>query len=142
MKILALDYGEKRIGLALGDTDARVAVPYGVLVNNGRDSVLHELTVFVQKEDIGKIIVGIPFALRRIDSVNEQMKKVFDFFEDVREKFSIPVETIDERLSTREAEHRTRGTPKNARAPKDAIAAAIILQNYLERDPNPRMTSE
>ena len=141
MKILSLDYGDKRIGLALGDTDARVAVPYGILENRGRTYALHQLKIFITREDIGTVLVGLPLALapkkiiavRLKDVVNAQMQKVLRFIDDMRNAVSIPVETIDERLSTREADNRTRGQNKNTVASRDAIAAAIILQNYLDR---------
>lgn len=141
MKILALDYGDKRIGLALGDTQAHVAVPYGILENRGRTYVLHQLKILVNKEGAEKILIGIPLALsqkrhaptvRLVDIANAQMQKVLRFVDDVRDALTVAVETIDERLSTREADNRTRGTPKSARASRDAIAASIILQNYLD----------
>lgn len=141
MKILSLDYGDKRIGLALGDTDAMVAVPYGILDNQGRTYVLHQLKVLIQKEDITKVLIGIPLALnenRRSDMVrlkdvaNAQMQKVLRFVDDVRNAVTISVETIDERLSSREADSRTHGEKKNTVASRDAIAATIILQNYLD----------
>lgn len=148
MKILSIDYGDKRIGLALADTNVSVAVPYGILENKGRTYVLHQLKIFIQKEAIGQLLVGLPLALtankastvRLKDVANEQMKKVLRFIDDVRNAVSVPVETIDERLSTREADTRTRGTSKNTRAPRDAIAAAIILQNYLDRSSMRRAT--
>src|SRR3989338_1828102 len=141
MKILSLDYGDKRIGLALGDTQAKVAVPYGVLENRGRTYVVHQLKILIKKEDIGTLLVGLPLALTRKKAVaitlrdvaNEQMRKVLRFIDDARNAVAIPVETIDERLSTREADHRTRGQKKNVVASRDAIAAAIILQSYLDR---------
>lgn len=141
MKILSLDYGDKRIGLALGDTQANVAVPYGILENQGRTYVLHQLKVLIKKEDIDKVIVGIPLALNRdrrsdtvrlVDVANVQMQKVLDFIDDVRNAVTISVETIDERLSSREADSRTHGEKKNTVASRDAIAATIILQNYLD----------
>ncbi len=140
MKILSLDYGDKRIGLALADTQANVAVPYGVLENRGRTYVAHQLKILITKEDIGTLLVGLPLALTQKkagavmlhDVKNEQMQKVLRFIDDARNTVAIPVETIDERLSTREADNRTRGQKKNAVASRDAIAAAIILQNYLE----------
>lgn len=140
MKILSLDYGDKRIGLALGDIKAPVAVPYGILENRGRTYIFDQLKMLMKKEDIGKLLVGIPFALTRqkrttacLKNVpNEQMQKVLDFIDEARKIFLIPIETIDERLSTREADNRTKGQKKSAVASRDAIAAAIILQNYLD----------
>ena len=142
MKILSLDYGDKRIGLALGDAQAGVAVPYGILENQGRTYVLHQLKVLIKKEDIGKVLIGIPLALHRErnadtmrlkDVVNAQMQKVLRFIDDVRNAVTIFVETIDERLSTREADNRTKGQKKSDIASRDAIAATIILQNYLDK---------
>ena len=66
------------------------------------------------------------------NGANEQMQKVLRFIDDAREAVAIPVETIDERLSSREADNRTHGEKKNVVASRDAIAAAIILQNYLD----------
>ena len=103
--------------------------------------MVHQLKILIKKEDIGTLLVGLPLALTRKKAVaitlrdvaNEQMRKVLRFIDDARNAVAIPVETIDERLSTREADHRTRGQKKNVVASRDAIAAAIILQSYLDR---------
>lgn len=143
MRYLGIDYGDKRIGLAVSDDEGRFAVPFGVLEHETVEHVFVQLRGVVNKEDITAIVVGVPLALGRRndtpgivyihDLANEQMKKVQDFITALRRAVSIPVEIIDERLSTVEAGRRMGGVPKNIRAQKDALAASIILQSYLDR---------
>ncbi len=143
MRYLGIDYGDKRIGLAVSDDEARFAVPYDVIEEQSIDEIIKKLHSIVHGEGITTIVVGIPLSLgkrtdppntlRLPDAENVQMQRVQQFIAQLRTAILIPVETIDERLSTVEAERRMKGEPKNVRAQKDAVAASIILQSYLDR---------
>lgn len=142
MRYLGIDYGEKRIGLAVSDDAGRFAVPYDVIEEESVPDALVRLQDIVKREQITDVIVGLPLSMaprgeangdmRLTDVANDVMQRVLSFIHDVRKVISLPVFTIDERLSTVEADRRMRGIKHNVRAPRDAVAASIILQSYLD----------
>ncbi len=139
MRIVALDIGERRIGVAVSDVSGTLARPLGVLRPAGLDVdaldvVSNEVARLAAEEDgLGGIVVGLP---RRLDGTPTDMTpRVERFARQLREKTSLPVMLQDERLSSREAESRLAIRDKDWRSRKaklDAAAAAIILQDYLD----------
>ena len=108
MRVLALDVGRRRIGLALSDTSATLARPYKTLTvtsANAVDQVVTEVQRLISDEDgLDVIVVGLP---RHLDGrPSEQTVAVQRFIDDLRALISIPLFTEDERLSSREAESR------------------------------------
>ena len=138
MRVLALDVGRRRIGLALSDTSATLARPYKTLTvtsANAVDQVVTEVQRLISDEDgLDVIVVGLP---RHLDGrPSEQTVAVQRFIDDLRALISIPLFTEDERLSSREAESRLAVRErdwKKRKAQLDAAAAAVILQDYLDR---------
>lgn len=129
-KILAIDYGEKRVGLATADTDLRVALPFGTLENKGYHKLIAEITEVCRKERVRKIIVGVPMGLKGMPT--EQTLKTKKFIGILREKVGMPVEEQSEIFTSHEA----RGIFKDAQVKKkrvDESAAVLILADYLER---------
>lgn len=129
-KILAIDYGEKRVGLATADTELRVALPFGIVENKGFLRLIAEITEICRKERISKIVVGIPMGLR--GKPTEQTLKTKKFIEALREKIGIQVEEQSEIFTSHEA----RGIFKKAGVKKkrvDESAAVLILTDYLEK---------
>jgi len=124
-KILGIDYGDSRIGIAISDSENRIALPYKIIENKDEEFFVHELKYVCKKESIDKIIVGLPLALSGEETV--QTKKVRDVVETLKREFTVPVETEDERMSSKLAGIMV-GNNKD-----DANAAAIILQGYLDR---------
>ena len=121
-KFLGVDWGEKRLGLALGDSEIRTAVPFKVV--NNLEGVLAE----VAREEIDKIIIGQPFKL----SGDRRLPAAFkNFVDSVRKRAGVEVELIDERLSSKAAD--ALAGSKKTKAPRDAIAAMLILQSYLDK---------
>lgn len=142
MRYLGIDYGDKRIGLAVSDDEGHLAVPFDVVEETSVERVIARIKRVVQDEGIRAIVVGVPLSMgkrtdaphmvRPKDQKNGQMQRVQQFIAQLRTDTAVPVETIDERLSTVEAERRMQGAPKRTTAAKDAIAASIILQSYLD----------
>ena len=138
MRILALDVGRRRVGLAMSDTSATLARPYKtltVVTANGVGQVVDEVRRLAAEEDgLAAIVVGMP---TRLDgSASEQTGWVQRFIADLRGQVAIPVTTEGERLSSREAESRVARRErdwKKRKAQLDAAAAAVILQDYLDR---------
>jgi putative holliday junction resolvase len=139
VRIVGLDIGQRRIGVAISDATATLARPVGVLARDGSDAdalrlVADEIARLASEEDgVGTIVVGLP---RRLDgSANEMTPRVHAFAEQLRAASGLPVVLQDERLSSHEAESRLALREKDWRAHKkklDAAAAAIILQDYLD----------
>ena len=135
--ILAIDYGRTRIGLALSDTSELTARPLAILLRTNRRDDLKRLRELCRQHSVGKIIVGWPI---RLDGTPGAMAaESAQFAERLRKQLGLPVELIDERLSSWEAEQLTSPTkpPANASPGKrktlDDIAAAVVLRDYLSR---------
>lgn len=121
MIYLGIDYGEKRIGLAKGDSLLKIATPLKTILNN--EGVLNDLVDIVNKEAVEKIIVGIPVSFN--GEVNEFAEKVIEFSEDLEARTNVSVETINEIFSSKmAAENSTK---------IDESSAALILQTYLDQ---------
>ena len=127
MKLLGLDYGESKVGLALADTEAGVALPFKILKRLKPAELLAELKKICVSESIEKIVIGLPINLRAKSS--GQTKVVEDFIVLLKEKIKLPVETQDERYTTQAAQKLSPGSGDD-----DAIAAMLILQSYLDRN--------
>lgn len=144
MRVIGLDIGERRIGIAISDASRTLARPVGVLARTGSDTdavrmVAEEIARLAAEEDgVASIVVGLP---RRLDGTpNDMTPRVQAFAERLRVASGLPVSLQDERLSSREAESRLAMREKDWRARKkklDAAAAAIILQDYLDHMPPP-----
>jgi len=132
MRTLGLDVGERRIGIAISDPDGRLALPVGAHERRGRDDI-GALLDLAQREEAGRIVVGLPLSLD--GSHGPQAQTAEAFAESLQERTDLEVVLWDERLSSREADHHLRaaGTRgKAAKSHRDAIAASIILQAYLD----------
>ena len=150
-KILALDYGRARIGLALADSEARIAAPHDTLERVNRNEDMRRLRELVREHHIQLIVVGLPL---RLDGTHGDMaEETARFANRLRKQIGIPVAMMDERLTSWEAErileeelgrritHETThdGKRKHLRNAQgkytvDAIAATVILREYLSRE--------
>ncbi len=137
-RVLGLDVGDRRIGLAISDRDGSLATPYNALGRRGLERDIAAILKLVQEEEIGTIVVGEPLSLD--GSVGPQAKRTLAFYEALRAASPVPVDTWDERFSTVEAERLLREAgvaPSRNRARLDAAAAAVILQGYLDAHRQP-----
>ena len=142
MRLLGIDVGERRIGVASGDTESSIAVPVGVVERAGTDADFDAVLQYATSREAEAIVAGMPLTLR--GSVGPQAESVARFVEELRRRTPLFVTTVDERLTTVEAERRMRESPRPARrgraqpSPKgaiDAAAATLILQSYLDAQP-------
>jgi putative Holliday junction resolvase len=140
MRVLGIDVGRRRIGLAISDPSGTLARPLSTLAVgplDGVDRVVHEVARLSAEEDgLAAIVVGMP---TRLDgSANQETPHVAAFIKELSGRTAIPVVSADERLSSREAESRLALNERDWRKRKarlDAAAAAVILQDYLDRTP-------
>ena len=124
MKVLALDYGSARTGVAVSDPTGTVARPLGVVERAGGEDGLAELVRVARTEEVERVVVGLPLTLR--GTRGEQATETERFAETLRGALDVPVELFDERFTTDLAQQ----TPGSA--PEDALAAAHLLSTYLE----------
>ena len=168
MRVLALDVGERRIGLAISDPEGRVAVPLETLERRDEDVDLRALAELVEREGVQAVVVGLPLSLD--GSVGPQAERTQEFARRVAEAVSCPLEMWDERLSTVAAERaltpsgppgrrsrrradarpsgrsatsdRRRRPPERHQGARDALAATLILQAYLDSRRRPTASAQ
>ena len=124
MKFLGVDYGDKRVGIAVSDEGGIFAFPRAVLQNTGK--IFDEIKKICVEEEIEKIIVGVPISFSGGQSA--QAGKVFAFVKSLKSYIAIPIENENEIFSTKAALDMGASKEKI-----DQSAAAIILQSYLDR---------
>jgi len=132
LKVLAIDYGKRRIGLALGDTNLRIAVPIGSIENRNQKT-FEEISQKVREHGISIILLGLP--LTPSGREGERAREVKDFLEALKSHTPKGVEIIlwDERYTTKEAYNIMEGLSwKKKKELKDSISAYAILLEYLE----------
>lgn len=119
---LGIDWGEKRIGLALADGETKMALPLGTVSN------LKELLKVIEEENITSIIIGSP---QKMSGEKANSISFLQFLKDLKKQSGIEVIEIDERLSSKAADALFGG--KKDKAKRDEIAATLILQTYLDQ---------
>jgi len=135
MRVLGLDIGERRIGVALSDSLRIIAGALTVVERVTEDAALKQIIDLARENEVERIVVGMP---RSLDgSLGKQAQAVQSFVDLLKERTDIPVVTWDERLSTVAAERTMLevGMKRDKRKKRrDSLAAAIILQGYLDRE--------
>lgn len=129
MRIAALDYGTRRVGIAVANTEIGIAFPATVLPND-----IDRIVRWLQQEQIERVVIGAPYLMW--GEAGERVREVEAFARQLRERLAIPVELLDERLTTAEAERRLREheyAPTRREQIVDAVAAALLLETYLKR---------
>ena len=124
MKVLALDYGSARTGVAVSDPTGTVARPLCVVERAGTDDGLSRLAELIADESAERVVVGLPLTLR--GARGAQARETEAFVEALRSRTDVPVDTFDERFTTDLAERN-----EAARSAEDARAAAHLLSSYL-----------
>ncbi len=147
MKFLGIDYGTKRIGLAISDAGGTLAFPKEIVINDA--DLFQKLEAIVSKEEIGEFVIGesVDFS----GKLNALSARIDVFILELQEKFNLPVHKQKEFLTSVEARRspnaKAEASPSQARSRVkqiksgriDASAAALILQRYLDRRSNTRL---
>lgn len=138
MRILCIDYGEKRIGLAVSDPLGLTAQGLPTLIRRDEKSDMLKLSEIINEKDVNEIVIGLPKNMN--GTLGKKAEEVLKFAEFLKSRFSLPVHTVDERLSTVRA-HRSmlEGDLSRKKRGKrvDMIAAQLILQSYLDSKSSP-----
>lgn len=131
MRILGLDIGEKRIGVAFSDPGQALATPWGVIERSSKSEDFARIRRLAEELAAEKVVVGHPLSLD--GSAGPQARRVERYVAAMAEALDVPVILWDERYSTATAADYLRQTKsRKKKSPLDAAAAAVILQDYLE----------
>jgi putative Holliday junction resolvase len=125
VRVLALDFGAARTGVAVSDATGTLARPVGIVERAATDAGLDRLVSLVAEHGAELVVVGLPLTLRGEHGAQARVTEAF--VEALRMRLEVPVETEDERFTT------TLAQQTGGRAPEDALAAAHLLQGWLER---------
>lgn len=119
MNILAIDYGDKRIGLAWAQMGLDVILPYGLITGG-----IKELAALIKKEHIDKLVIGLPIGLSSEE--NRNTEKVRKFADKLKKETDLPIEFVDERFSSAQADS------MGGEVSRDEKSAMVILQSYID----------
>lgn len=126
MRILALDYGSSRTGVAISDASGTLARPVCVVRKAASEAGLAEIARLIAENEVEQVVVGLPLTLR--GEHGKQAAETEVFVSALRDLIAVPVETADERFTTALAQR------FGGRAPEDAVAAAHLLQGWLDAE--------
>lgn len=125
MNILGIDFGTKNIGTAWMQTGINVVLPYGLITGADNDSKIKKLAELIKKENIDKLVIGLPIGLDGKE--NKNTERIREFAGILKDKTKISVEFINESFSSHAADRMEGG------ASRDEKSAMVILQSYLDR---------
>ena len=130
MKYLGVDHGTKYIGLAMGDDETKLALPYDTITESDIKRQISAIEQIVLDEGVDKVVVGYPLTLEGTE--DEQAGVTLSFITELSGTLSIPIEREDERLTSKFAQtlqHEAGGDIYD----EHALAATLILQSYIDR---------
>jgi len=133
MRLLGLDVGDRRIGIALSDSLGITAQPLTVVERRGDAEALSAIVALVSRHQVEKIIVGLPLTMR--GTPGPQSDKVTAFVEALRRRVAAPIQMLDERLTTVQGTRTLQALGTTGRRRKqliDQVAAQLILQQFLD----------
>ena len=131
-RILAIDYGKVRVGLAISDPLRILSTPFDVFKND--DNLIHNLKNLISEKEITLIILGLPLNLKGKDS--KKTLEIREFKTKLEEELNLPIKLVDERFTTYEANNELKRlgfSVKESRKVIDKIAASLILKSYLKQ---------
>lgn len=128
MNYLGIDYGAKKIGLAIGNDEMRIATPLEIVDGSDQQKFVDYLNGIIKREDIQMLIIGVPEFSKEI--YKEHYEKVKAFSDFIQKNTTIPVVEVDESFTTKQAGHLL---GKGNRGRDDAVAAMLLVQHVLDR---------
>jgi putative holliday junction resolvase len=134
MKLMGIDYGRRRIGVAVSDEEGRLARSIGIVDRKTHPNYIDELIRIITQENPAAIIFGLP--LNADDEETAMSKEVREFAMAIEQRVNLPIHFIDESFTSKKASELMMHRKKKARRDKslsDRIAACLILQEYIDR---------
>ena len=134
-RLLGIDYGSVRVGIAISDPLKIIAKPYKTLTYKNCDDMIIQIIEIINEKDVDSIIIGLPITLK--NKISKQTEQVLSFIDKLRLKVKIPVISYDERFSSQIAQQAliTQGVKTgHNKGAIDQTAAAIFLQNYIDEN--------
>ena len=129
-RVMALDVGERRIGVAVSDPSGTLARPHAVIHRRSKVMDFAAVARLVTELEVERVVVGLPLSLN--GEIGPQARRVTRYAQALAQALEVPVELYDERYSTVTADALLAESGRKRRVPIDAAAAAVILQDYLE----------
>lgn len=132
MRIMAIDYGERRVGLAISDPAETMALSLGLFENYGTERDIERLAEKIIESGAEEVVIGLPINMD--GTIGPSAKRVMGVVEQLKHRVSVPIVTWDERLTSEEAKVRMREvemTKKRKKAHLNLVSAQIILEAYL-----------
>jgi len=126
LKLLCIDYGAKNVGLAIADSETKMASPFKILKNS--KDLLANISNICKEEEIDKIVIGVPLGLK--GNKSEQYERVIIFIKKLKDKLDLPIIEQDEKLTSQYAQRLLKDT--KSKHVDDDVAAMLILQSYLD----------
>ena len=127
---LGLDIGDRWIGVAMSDPQGILASPLTIIDRTDETSAINTVLAIIEQNKVGVIVVGLPISMN--GNIGPQAEKVQAFAGELSRRTKVPLELRDERLTTVSAQRIMKLTGKDRKARDDAVAAALILQEYLD----------
>lgn len=134
-KVLAIDYGSKKVGVAISDSSRQLCFMRPFLPNKGLDNLASTLNSMCQTESISMLLIGLP--LKDDSTLSKQALEIQSFVNDLKQVVNVPVVTLDESFSTFQASEIYSGSdfPKESFGElKDSLSAYVLLRRYLKLD--------
>jgi putative holliday junction resolvase len=130
MKYLGVDYGSSFIGLAMGDSESRLALPYDTIEEKDKERQVALVQQVVVDEEIDEVVIGFPISLEGTEE--EQAEATDRFMSDLTNELAVPIHREDERFSSQLAQRQMQ-EDSGGKYDEHALAAAAILQTFLDR---------
>ena len=127
---LGLDIGDRWIGVAMSDPQGILASPFTIIRRADDSSDISAIVAIIDQNRVGMVVIGLPLSMK--GSIGSQAEKVQVFGRELSKSTKVPIEYRDERLTTVDARRIIKMNRKSPKTKDDAVAAALILQGYLD----------
>ncbi|MFC2075586.1 Holliday junction resolvase RuvX [candidate division KSB1 bacterium] len=136
-RVLAIDYGDRRVGLAVSDPDRLISFPRGFITWSGKRELMGKLAEFCRENEIGTVVVGLPRSLNGEEGPRAQLTR--KWAGELQQTLKLEISFWDERFSSRQAQREIHSMGERVGKRKgrvDEIAASLLLQSYLDYSAN------